>query len=159
MSTGENIAKMRKKLNMSQEELAAELFVSRSLVSLWELDLRFPDYGSVERMSRLFGAEPKDIIPDKRYGYANGGKDEVIAELSECIGDVPDGVDLTEIAEKFIKKLGGRSREIFMSRYFKTESCKSIAERLNISESNVRSRLSRLRQKLKKEVEKNERRE
>lgn len=153
---GENIAIYRKKLNMSQEELGEKLFVSRSLVSLWELGDRFPDYNSIVRMSEIFGVSPKDIVPDERYGYVDGGADNVISELSECMEDVPDDVDLEAAVKRFVGKLKPRDNDIFMSRYFKTESIKSIAERLNIRESSVRSKLSRLRSKLKKEVHKNE---
>lgn len=54
MTTGEKIAKHRKESNMTQEQLAELLEVSRQSVSKWESDLAFPETDKLLRLSRLF---------------------------------------------------------------------------------------------------------
>ena len=43
MSLGEQIKSRRSELNMTQEQLAEKLFISRSTVSNWEIDRNYPD--------------------------------------------------------------------------------------------------------------------
>lgn len=84
-----------------------------------------------------------------------GQMNAVLDELEECIPSdktVEDGVDeraLTELLNKFLKGLPKRSRVIFIKKYWGLESVKDIAERLKISESNVKVTLYRTREKLK----------
>ena len=47
------IAKLRSGKAMSQQDLADSLFVSRSLVAMWETGARTPDSYSLERMPTL----------------------------------------------------------------------------------------------------------
>lgn len=54
MTTGEKITQCRKQLNMTQEELAGTLGVSRQAVSRWESDAAFPETDKLLKMSKLF---------------------------------------------------------------------------------------------------------
>ncbi len=54
MTTGEKIAKHRKENNMTQEQLAELLEVSRQSVSKWESNLAFPETEKLLQLSRLF---------------------------------------------------------------------------------------------------------
>lgn len=54
MTTGEKIALLRKQKNMTQEELAEILNVSRQSVSRWEMDVAFPETDKLIRLSKLF---------------------------------------------------------------------------------------------------------
>lgn len=60
---GKNLARLRINANMSQEELASRLFVSRDLVSKWENNKRRPGYDALQKMASLFSVEPESIIP------------------------------------------------------------------------------------------------
>ncbi len=55
MKLGEKLQQLRKKSGLSQEQLAAQLTVSRQAVSKWELDETMPDTDNVIQLSRLFG--------------------------------------------------------------------------------------------------------
>ena len=55
MTTGEKIAKCRKDKDLTQEQLAETLGVTRQAVSRWEGDLAFPETDTLMKMSRLFG--------------------------------------------------------------------------------------------------------
>ncbi len=72
-SIGTRIKELRKIKNISQEELANELSVSRQTISKWESDIVSPDINNIEMLSNFFevstdyiinGKENKMIIPD-----------------------------------------------------------------------------------------------
>lgn len=55
MTTGEKIAEGRKKLNLTQQQFADSLGVSRQAVSRWESDLAFPETEMLIKLSQAFG--------------------------------------------------------------------------------------------------------
>lgn len=54
MTTGEKITECRKRKNMTQNNLADELGVTRQAVSRWESDLAFPETDNLIKMSKIF---------------------------------------------------------------------------------------------------------
>ena len=85
---------------------------------------------------------------------------EPIDELSECIAgkdSVENEIDAKSLAEyldKFIRNLQEEKRYVFIRRYWYGESLSDIAEKAKISETRVKNILSRLRKKLREELEK-----
>ncbi len=65
MTTGEKIAKHRKELNMTQEQLADTLEVSRQSVSKWESNLAFPETDKLVLLSRLFSCTVDYLLKDE----------------------------------------------------------------------------------------------
>lgn len=55
MDIGERIFQHRKRLGLSQEELAARLGVSRQAVSKWELGTSTPEPENIIALARIFG--------------------------------------------------------------------------------------------------------
>ncbi len=53
MTTGEKIAALRKKKNLTQEQLSEILKVSRQSVSRWEMDAAFPETEKLIKLSKL----------------------------------------------------------------------------------------------------------
>jgi len=53
MTTGEKLAALRRKKNITQEQLAEILHVSRQSVSRWEMDAAFPETEKLIKLSRL----------------------------------------------------------------------------------------------------------
>ena len=53
-----------------------------------------------------------------------------------------------------LKKMKEEDRKIFTSYYYSSKKIKDISRELSVSEIKVKSRLSRIRKKLKKELEK-----
>lgn len=53
MTTGEKIASLRKKNNLTQEQLAEILNVTRQSVSRWEMDVAFPETEKLIKLSKL----------------------------------------------------------------------------------------------------------
>ena len=55
MTFGTKLQNLRKEKNMSQEDLANLLNVSRQAISKWELDQSLPDTTNIIAISKIFG--------------------------------------------------------------------------------------------------------
>ena len=55
MTLGEKIAKQRKELNYTQEQLADILGVSRQSISKWESDIAYPETDKLSHFDKLIG--------------------------------------------------------------------------------------------------------
>ncbi|WP_253200393.1 helix-turn-helix domain-containing protein [Clostridium sp. CF012] len=51
MKTGEKIAKARKDINLTQDQLAELLEVTRQTISKWESDLTFPETSKISKLA------------------------------------------------------------------------------------------------------------
>ncbi len=65
MKLNEKILEQRKKLGLSQEEMAERLSVSRQAVSRWEVGSAQPDASNVLQLSRLFGVTADYLLNDE----------------------------------------------------------------------------------------------
>lgn len=74
----------------------------------------------------------------------DGQKMDMICEQRERIS----------IIEKVLKNMKEEDRMIFHLYYYSSMKIKDIADKLDITEFNVKSRLYRMRKKIKKELEK-----
>ena len=143
MKTGQAIAALRTKANMTQEQLAAQLFVSRDLVSKWETDKSPPNYKMIQRLAELFSVGV-DVLFDK---------DKLLTEeLAPCVpaGDRADPETLKEAVNGFLSTLSVRDRAVFIRRYYFFEDASEIGAAYGISDGYVRTILMRTRSKLKK---------
>ena len=66
MELNEKIYDLRKKMGLSQEELAGRLNVSRQTVSKWELGDSVPDVDKVVAMAELFDISLDELVLDKK---------------------------------------------------------------------------------------------
>lgn len=55
----------RKRMGLSQEELAARLGVSRQAVSKWELGTSTPDPSNIVALAKLFGISTDELLMDE----------------------------------------------------------------------------------------------
>ena len=62
MNLGSQIKKYRTELNMSQDELAEKIFVSRQSISNWENDKTYPDIKSLLLLSEVFRVSLDQLI-------------------------------------------------------------------------------------------------
>lgn len=62
MEIGNQIKKFRKELELSQDELAERIFVSRQSVSNWENDKNYPDLKSLVLLSTIFNVSLDILI-------------------------------------------------------------------------------------------------
>ena len=68
MKLSEKIVNLRKARNMSQEELAEHLGVSRQAVSRWEVGSALPDASNILQLSKLFGVSADYLLNDDYKG-------------------------------------------------------------------------------------------
>ena len=110
MTLGEKIKELRKKANISQEELAEKVGVSRQAVTKWESDAGLPDLENLKSIATLF----------------NISIDELLDYKKELLGDV---VLEEEYSLEGIKKEGrARNKEdaFILKRYEKASEVYSI---------------------------------
>ena len=65
MTLGERIYKLRNERNMTQEQLAEKLGVTRQSISKWEGDLVKPEIEKLKAMAKLFEVSLDDLISDE----------------------------------------------------------------------------------------------
>ncbi len=71
MNIGEKITKLRKNSNITQEELADLLNVSRQSISRWELGISFPETDKLIKLSKILNCSI-DYLLDDNYQMNNG---------------------------------------------------------------------------------------
>ena len=143
MLTGQKIAELRANMDLSQEQLAEKLYVTRAMVSKWERGICLPDYNMILKIAEILSVSPDEIM---------SRNDAVLNELYSFLSDT-DSNDLLKDLNDFLSTLNGRDRSVFIRRYYYLEDINTIAENYNITESNVRTVLMRTRKKFKKYLE------
>lgn len=132
------------------EEIASDVFLV-----LWQnrnkLDIN-------KEIKPYIAGITKNLIMKKQRTITNQNLNIQIIEKT-----IHDNIDIytsTEEKEKTtiimeeLKNMKEEDRKIFMSYYYFSKRIKNISKELNISEIKVKSRLSRIRKRLKKELEK-----
>ena len=142
MQTGQIIQKLRINAEMTQEQLAERLFVSRELVSKWELGQRKPNIRELREMAKLFHVHIDDLIDTN----------DLWEELAACFPAewrlTPE--EFSALLDPFLRTLSERERCVFIRRYYTLEDISEISSAFDIKENNVRVILTRTRKKLKK---------
>ena len=139
MSIGETIKKLREAQDFTQEQFAARLNVSRDLVSKWECDRRRPGFEMLSEIAAVLQTEAEELIDRDNLIYS---------ELDQCIPEGMTADNALGHINAFLSGLDEREQSIFLRRYYFFEDSKTIADRLGLSGSNVRTRLFRIRKKL-----------
>lgn len=62
MELGAHIKEHRKELGLSQDDLAAKIYVSRQTISNWEVGRTYPDVQSLLLLSNVFGVTVDSLI-------------------------------------------------------------------------------------------------
>lgn len=114
------------------------------------------------RLSVFFGKITRNLAIDKyrkdrTQKYGGGQIALCLDELEECIGEehlIEDRIAFQELIYKFLNDLPEKNRDIFLLRYWYMMSIAEISSRNHISEGSVRMILQRVRDKLKKYLEK-----
>ena len=84
----------------------------------------------------------------------------VLDELAECVSGAADAESevlaraLGEAVDRFLRRQSARDRALFLRRYFHAESHAEIARRFGMRPNSVAAALSRLRRRLRADLEK-----
>lgn len=139
MSIGDKIKELRTKSDLTQNELAEKLYVSRELVCSWELGHRNPSLDVLRRMSEMFGVDVNELVCIDP---------SVTDELGSCI---PPGMSsglAVRLINDFLRTLGDEDCTLFVLRYFSFRPTKDISGVLGKRDGTVRNRLVEIRKKL-----------
>ena len=141
MRTAQKLQLLRTRANITQEQLAQRLFVSRELVSKWELGQRRPDIRMTRALAEIYNIDIEYLLDDE----------EILAELSSCIPGNKrfDALRIRSVLTPFIDTLPERERAVFIRRYFFLEDAAEIGRVFGIKDNYVRAVLARTRKKLK----------
>ena len=86
MEFNEKLQELRKSRGLTQEELAKELFVSRTAISKWESGRGYPNIDSLKEISRFFSVTIDELIrPDEIITAAESEKRETIKKYIALI--------------------------------------------------------------------------
>ena len=69
METKDVILGLRNKSNLSQEELAEKVFVTRQAVSRWEAGETIPNTETLKQLSKLFDVSYQYIVRNSETAY------------------------------------------------------------------------------------------
>lgn len=96
ISLGANIAKLRKKHGLTQEQLAEKLFVSNKAVSKWERGAGYPEITQLVSLSEVFGVPVDALLKSEKSGIAIAGN--VLTDSVKLIDVYPEKGMLTNIS-------------------------------------------------------------
>ena len=71
MTLGERLTELRKKKNLSQEEVAEKLNVTRQTVSKWELDQSTPDFDKIVPICKLYNISSEELLTGRKADSNN----------------------------------------------------------------------------------------
>ena len=92
LNIGENIRRLRRAADMTQEQLADKLGVAYQSVSRWENGTTYPDMEFLPVLAGIFG-----VTVDELIGMEESKKKEQIIERYREYGELCDGDEPTEV--------------------------------------------------------------
>lgn len=120
MEFNEKLQYFRKKSNLTQEELAEKLFVSRTAVSKWESGRGMPSISSLKAISEVFNVSIDELLSSEEIiEVAEKEKKENIKSFKNIIFGI---IDLMSIIFLFIPLFGKEiNRYIYLVTLFSIE--------------------------------------
>ena len=100
MTLGEKIARQRRELNYTQEQLADILGVSRQSISKWESDIAYPETDKLIELGKLFDCSMDYLLKEEiteKDGVQTSGFTEKVKEIKRKV--------MTEKSKEKAKKI------------------------------------------------------
>ena len=104
MEFNEKLQLLRKQYNMTQEQLAEKLYVSRTAVSKWESGKGYPNIESLKSISRLFSVTIDDLLSGEEL--ISLAADENLANINKFYTLIYAILDLMMIVFLFLPLYG-----------------------------------------------------
>ena len=93
MEFHDKLIQLRKQRGLTQEELAAQLYVSRTAVSKWESGRGYPNIDSLKALSAFYGVTVDDLLSGEQL--LNAAEDEQKQKLSHLRGRIFAALDIS----------------------------------------------------------------
>ena len=148
--------------NLLNDPQDAEECVSDALMVLWQ---QIPPerprhlWAYFSRLVRNISCSRLDHLHAARR---DRGCEVCLGELENCFATrqtpehILEAAQITLVINRFLDGLDDTGRRIFVRRYYYFDSCADIGRMVGLSRGAVNTRLSRLRQELRKQLEKEE---
>ena len=104
MSIGRRIVELRKAINLTQNQLAKEMEVSRQAVSKWETDQTIPDALNMIRLAEILDSDIEYLSTGRR---SFGRRPPVVIKTVETVEKIierPVVQEVETIVEKIVEK-------------------------------------------------------
>ena len=101
MKFNEKLQKLRKENNLSQEQLADKLNVSRQAVSKWESGSSYPDMEKLKSITKVLNCKLEDILDDGIIGETKDKNKDYFKEFLKYITDSYNMFIAMTLKEKF----------------------------------------------------------
>ena len=86
MNIGQNILFYRKKLQLSQEQLAEQIDVTRQTISNWELEESFPDVKQMVKLTEVFGISLDTLVNyEVKESYDSNKEITIVSKIENVI--------------------------------------------------------------------------
>jgi len=99
LTFGNKLAEARKKQNITQEQLAEKLGVTRQAVSRWESDTSFPETDKIVRMAELLGVSCDYLLKNGLDEIGQPSPGPVTRLLADMVGKRLKSLDTYEDME------------------------------------------------------------
>ena len=107
---GNKIYELRKKYNMSQEQLAEKLNITRQTVSNWETNQTVPDAYQLKDLSNVFQVSANEILDIQTYENINEINNNILEKTKEYLQEKLSSVSYQTWIEPIkIKSISGTS--------------------------------------------------
>ena len=73
MNLGEKLFELRKNKNLTQDDVAEKLNVTRQTVSKWETNLSTPDFDKIVPLCELYEITPNELLIGEKPKVENSG--------------------------------------------------------------------------------------
>lgn len=113
MEFNEKLQQLRKQNNLTQEQLAGQLYVSRTAISKWESGKGYPNIESLKCISKLFSVSIDELLSgDELITLAEIENRSNLSKINRLIYGI---LDLMAIAFLFLPLYGQQDGEIVRS--------------------------------------------
>ena len=109
MEFHEKLQQLRKRHNLTQEQLAEQLFVSRTAVSKWESGRGYPNLESLKCISKRFSISIDELLSNDEL--IELAETENRSNISKVSGLVFGALDLISVAFLFLPLFGQQKEE------------------------------------------------
>ena len=107
MEFNEKLRELRKARSLTQEELAAALFVSRTAISKWESGRGYPSLDSLKELSRYFSVSLDELIGSEEI--LSAAQDDKRACVDDYLALVCNTLDILLVLPLFLPVFGNGS--------------------------------------------------
>jgi transcriptional regulator with XRE-family HTH domain len=113
MTFGEKIKKLRTSRNLTQEELAGKIYVTRTAVSKWESDRGYPNIDSLKAIARFFSITVDELLsPDEILTIAEENQKQTEKRIQNLLFGL---LDICMALLLFLPLFANKSEEVIKS--------------------------------------------